>query len=627
MLYMRYVLLVLFMSISYTQTESIFNLKGLQQSGFSLFNTLKRNKLAASLALSGAAAFLVARYRPHYFSTDYWKSWFNPVSQQTAIVQQVQQPVVGGSSVSQSRSSLLQSEIVDEPTQAPVVTSSSQDVVSGDVGQVQAPQVGNGSEHKTHVVKEKATRTRPVYQSAKQTAAKQKSVTPAETFEALVAKSDKFFGDRPITENNKIKRIAGNDLAKQETILKHAINVHPIMHRDVEGLINAFLDYKQRYGSSKEQELYKTMTPSQFIDRLLINRPLAFFGVRDDYLLKDRKTSGKGGFDDIGTDQEQPPLVLKDYLSYDEMAIAALFGVSVPTYFINYGDRLNRGRKGSEGTFQEEGVYVGLVGARFEVPGVMEYSHMLIDPNQNTPENGYGNPAQDNVNKKKSELLAIWSRFYDEPYFKTYNEVQHEVLQKEEQTRYIAIGNKYLDTHIYKKRLKFVLEPFFHNANQRGQEHGRQVYCHVVGLGIGVWAVRADIQEKIFFDACVEILSQNKFAYISDVDFSWFGQLANKYRLDSTLALRSVRSESINPGILLHISKRNPADRLKGDNENKLLVAMYAWDGNAYPGNEYWVGMLDASGDPAAACCSTITELQNPAINSYVSHEYMQLYP
>jgi len=427
------------------------------------------------------------------------------------------------------------------------------------------------------------------------------------TFNNLVQKSQQFHAPLSFPAlSNRISVIAGADIKKQKEIMHQAADVRPIVHESVMHLIRDFLAHKKQYGSTAEKALYASMGDKAFIDRLLIKRPLMFMTENDQYRLRDG-SKGAGGFEAIGTVGQVSPLILSEYLSYDEMQIAAFLGVSVPTFFINNGSRTNNAQLAVPCTYEERGIYTGLAGARFEKPGLMEWQHMIVTTEQNSAENGYGD--QPGLSTAKAKLLNIWSRFYGEK-FPTFEQAQADTSG-----RYISLGdNRYLDGTIYKKRMRLVLDPFLVDANERGKRQHKKVYCHAVGLGLGVWQV-SPVQAQLILDVYADIIRSRNLSHIADIDFSWFPE---QYTTCGGIGHLGLFKTSHN-AIVMHFSKRNPADLLVGADKNKLLVAMYAWDGNAYPGNEYWDKMFSASGDPAAACCSTISELQNPLINSAVS--------
>jgi len=214
----------------------------------------------------------------------------------------------------------------------------------------------------------------------------------------------------------------------------------------------------------------------------------------------------------------------------------------------------------------------------------------------------------------------MWADFFGEECIPTYTEIDQIMSRPEDDPQRVALLKekyylhkpssyhqaKYFNVAIYKKRMRITVDLFLGDANERGREAGKQSYCHVVGLGLGVWQV-VTLQGLWLLEVFAEALNEGLYQYISDVDFSWFPpEFVTCGGKEHRESIKNVR---------ISFSKRNPADKFGPEDENKLLVAMYAWDGNSYPGNEYWGGMLTASGDPAAACCSTIPELQNPDIN------------
>jgi len=418
------------------------------------------------------------------------------------------------------------------------------------------------------------------------------------SYDELLTASKNFFKNNKGCEVRTTVNLIQNLKSHSSIIESFANKAYPILHESTIQLIKDFLLYKRSNGSDIEKKIYENLTVAEFIDRLICKRPLVFFTGADSWLTK-HGDYGAGGWDEIGTDKEGSKykvLKLEDFLSYDEVKIAALLQLSSPSVIVNNGNRNNVGISAVPGTFIENGVYVGVVGARFEVQGRMEYQDMVITQNQNIHHNGYGESNED------LSILKVFANFYNLKNFPTFEEAKK---NKEMYEQIDYTGNKLLNKEVYTRRIQISAETFLLEAEHRGITEDRDIYCHVVGLGLGVWQV-SSTQNEYFLAAWAQALKQLRLSRVKDVNFSWIATNDNITELQQGKQLN---------GINIHFSKREPFQCLADEDKNKLVVAMFAWDGNSYVGNEYWQGYLSASGDPAAASCSTIPELLNPDIN------------
>ena len=409
------------------------------------------------------------------------------------------------------------------------------------------------------------------------------------------------------------------NLKRSEGELLSNINgCYPLVHEDVLSLACVFLDMKRSFGTNKEKKLYAEINVLNFFDRLLSKRPLVFMNSNDYYRLKDSKTRGYGGFENIGKDSETPPLLLENLMSYDEIKLAALVNFSGPTAIINSGSRQNSGvpNFGNEpfghAPFEPHAIYVGLVGARFERDDAMESQEIYINGDRDASR-GYGTRMDRSLNDAKaSTCLELMAQLYDQPYgFPSYEDMSRDCVADKIKERLIRPmerydGTPYFNAEVYKKRIHLSVFPFLAEANHRAKLASKRAYVHVVGLGLGVWKIFQD-QNELFVEVFADILKTTKFEAISDVDFSYI-HVSN---------CGGAKNGDFFPGtnIKMRFSRRDPFAKMQGEDAGKLIVASWAYDGNSFIGNEYWDKSLTGSGDPAAACCSQIPEILNPCIN------------
>lgn len=390
------------------------------------------------------------------------------------------------------------------------------------------------------------------------------------------------------TDKDAVKTVLGllpietNSITKfdPDQIRADAAATRIIVDHRFPALVEAFLEHKREHGSDAEKAVYKTAATwswEQQTRRLIEKRPLMFMGGSDNTMLRDgtQVNHMRKEWDRVGTDGEVGSryLRLAEYLSYDEIMLGSLVGVSGPSYFINDGNRYNIGRPGIEGRFVPRGIVVGLVGARFERKDRMD--SVFCIPQVSRP-------------RQHQELTQIFLDFFGKQ------------LRPE----------RPFNHSLYKQRIKISASLLLCEANERAKAEGKRAYVHIVGLGLGVWAPAGDRDvPKAYVEAFADVIeaAPGLWPHVGTMNFS--------HVKVSKVAKDDVTEVGAKEMIDVIFTLRDPADPLPVNKQDELLVVSYAWDGNAFPGNEYWADSLAASGDPAQACMSTIAELHNPILN------------
>ncbi|CAG9792595.1 unnamed protein product [Diatraea saccharalis] len=421
-----------------------------------------------------------------------------------------------------------------------------------------------------------------------------------------------------------------------ERLVRNAQSTYPLMNQRVLVLMANFLIYKRIYGSNIEKEMYKEMSIPQLIERILQKRAITFMKAQDQYKLITGE-KGVDGWESVGTESEQPPLVLSQCLSYDEMKLSALVYVSGYTECINDGARRNAAAPAPAAAAAErEAVIIGVIGPRFKRVNRMGYEDIVVTKDQNRSENGYGE-SNDACPPARRAWIKLWADFYQLP------SMTHDELYDREQpvpctssrmfsTRWASVKGLAFDNTAYYRRLQLILDTCLVEANHRAREADKFAFLNIIGAGLGVWKLSPH-QVDVFVLAALlrarHLLGAGALPRVADVNLAYIKPGKHVAALfessvrtssgneDGDVPLKLFLKNKDHPkgGINVQLQNREPSSQLRGEHEGKLLVLTYPWDGNAHPGNEFWVGKLTSSGDPAAACATQVAELHNARVN------------
>lgn len=418
----------------------------------------------------------------------------------------------------------------------------------------------------------------------------------------------------------------------------------------------------------------KKATETWMTTRMLTDRPVVCYQPANLYILQDRflLDHGQGAVDkrDLQTGYaigridvfngipEELALPPHDYLSYEEQYVASFFGVSCESFAINNGNRFNKGV--AEGPLREGAIVIGMVGPRFEQKDEMASKYLCALP----PPDGPPNQEQLEFRKEIAKFLCgsphagvaregagntrptteEWAILPERASFEMKNDLVEKTAVNRYQQLTIDGTKKWLDLKMLHGTYCRLFEVFFGEANRRAGEAKTKAYCHVVGLGLGHWMPQFTVEPNLeryrtttrgrklvrfschdliltmYISAMREVLSrEDAFGDIREVYIQFVGEKGIQDDV-TPISIPGGITASYGPKKPNATGNREPFETLNDEQEAMLRVVMYAWDSHSFPGNEYWHGNLDGSGDPAMACATNIGELQNPLINKHISN-------
>ena len=166
--------------------------------------------------------------------------------------------------------------------------------------------------------------------------------------------------------------------------------------------------------------------------------------------------------------------------------------------------------------------------------------------------------------------------------FPSYDEAQAEAAAaaaQGEEGRYVPLSivrhgdvskTKYFDKVVYKKRLAAVLAPWLLDSNRRAAAAGTTAVCVTTCLGLGAWGVDK-CQRVLMHEVYAELLSSLLLPAVSDFIATTPAELGvcngGEWLADGSNAVRIRLGKADGKW-------RNPATRLSGADEGKLLCAM-----------------------------------------------------